>query len=236
MTVLLVLFTLILFLVFDHAVQRYRTRSGLNLHEVGVQERAFGRNPLSIPEEISLATNHTWTKANQDGTITIGFDELLSRLIGVVERVSLPRAGEAVMPAVADIAIGARGRMLQLAPPLHGDVVDVNPEVLKDPSLIINDPYGKGWLMRVKSRADDVEKSEPYIVRRPVEWLAEQVALVRDFIVMNSLQGQPAVLQEGGLPVVGVLQHFDESVWKDFGHSFANLHRIQDAQPREIRS
>jgi glycine cleavage system H protein len=235
MTVLLVLFTLILFLVFDHAVQKYRTRSVLNAREKKVGERVLVQSPIYIPNDVSLATNHTWMKPNQDETITIGFDELLSRLVGAIEKVSLPRAGEAVVPTVADIAFAVRGRTLRLALPLSGSVVDANPDVLKNPSLLLSDPYGKGWLMRVKARADDVEKSKQFVVRRPIEWLSEQLALVRDFIVMNSQQGQAVVLQEGGLPAVGVLQQFDESVWKDFSQTFACLHRTKDIEAKEIQ-
>ena len=90
--------------------------------------------------------------------------------------------------------------------------------------------------MRVRSRTDIASKSKQYIVRRPIEWMAEQASLVRDFIVLNALQGQPAMLQEGGLPAEGVLQQFDESVWKDFGDSFATLHITKDTEPKENRS
>ena len=236
MTVLLVLFTLILFLVFDHAVQKYRTRSVLSSREEKAGERVLVQRPIYVPNDVSLATNHTWMKQNQDETITIGFDELLSRLVGAIEKVSLPQVGEAVVPAVADIAVGVRGRTLRLALPLSGSVVDVNPDVLKNPSLLLSDPYGKGWLMRVKARADDVEKSRQFVVRWPIEWLSEQVALVRDFIVMNSQQGQAVMLQEGGLLAEGVLQQFDESVWKDFSRTFVGLHRTKDTETKEIRS
>jgi glycine cleavage system H protein len=236
MTVLLVLFTLILFLIFDHAVQKYRTRSVLSSHGEKIGEKVLAQQFIYVPNEVSLAINHTWMKKNQDGVITIGFDALLSRLIGAIEKVSLPRAGETVVPAVADIAVVARGQTLRIALPLSGDVVDANPDVLKNPSLILSDPYGKGWLMRVKARADDVEKSRQFVVRRPVEWLNEQVALVRDFIVMNSQQDQALMLQEGGLPVEGILQQFDESVWRAFNHAFIGLRGAKDTEIKEVQS
>ena len=236
MTVLLVLFTLILFLIFDHFVQRYRTRPVLSVGERNVRASVPMQFPIHVPEGVSLATNHTWMRRNDDGTVTIGFDEFLSRLMGLVEKISLPRAGEVVQPNFADVAVKAQTRTLRLAPPVIGNVVVTNEDVLRSPSLILSDPYGKGWLLRVSSGAYALEESRQFIVNRPAEWLREQAALVRDFIVMNSQQGQMATLQEGGLPINGVLHQFDESVWKDFSRSFVTLHRAKETESREIES
>lgn len=191
--------------------------------------------PISFPGDISLATNHTWIRNNPDGTVTIGFDEFLSRLVGAVEEISLPRSGDPVVPATAGIEVRSQGRALRVTTALHGDVVGSNSEVLRDPSLVLSDPYGKGWLMRVRTRVDAAENPGQFMVRRPVEWLGEQMALVRDFLAFHSPQGQALVLQEGGLPTEGVLQQFDETVWKDFGLSFASLQKIKDPQCEEVR-
>ena len=153
MTVLLVLFTLILFLVIDHFVQKRRTQPALAQRQVRTHLPLPIQFPIHVPEGISLATNHTWLRTNQDGTVTIGLDEFLSRLVGALEKVSIPREGEMIAPAIADIALGVHGRSLRLAPPMNGDVVESNPEVLRNASLILSDPYGRGWLLRVKSNA-----------------------------------------------------------------------------------
>lgn len=234
MTVLLVLFTLIVFLVLDHVVQQRRTSPSLATRRTGAKARLPMQFPIHVPDDVSLAVNHTWMRTNQDGTITVGLDEFLSRLIGVIDRVSVPSHGEPVAPSASDIAVSVQGRFLRLAPPSAGSVIESNPEVMRNPSLILSDPYGKGWLMRMKSRADDIATSRLYVVRRPVEWLSEQAALVRDFIVMNSLQGEPVTLQEGGLPLDGVLCQFDENVWKDFNRTFAALRRTKDTERKEI--
>ena len=190
---------------------------------------------IDFPHEVSLATNHTWLRNNPDGTTTIGLDGFLSRLVGLVDTISLPRKGETVAPDAAGIGMQSRGRGLQLAIPLTGQVVEANPAVLKDPSLFLRDPYGKGWLMRVRSNADTAGIEE-ILVSRPVEWLNRQAGLVRDFFAMSSPQVQAVVLQEGGLPVEGVLQQFDSKVWERFSDSFATLHVTDEAGHEEARS
>ncbi len=233
MTVLLVLFTLILFLIFDHFVQRHRVRSA---EAVAEPAEPVLKSFTGFPEDVSLATNHTWLRNNPDGTATIGLDEFLSRLIGVVEKISLPRPGERVVPAVAGIGLSSRGRGLKVTTPLSGDVIEANPDVLRDPSLLLRDPYGEGWLMRVRPRVESAREAEYFLVTRPGEWLHEQLGRLRDFLAMNSQQSPALVLQEGGLPAEGVLQEFDERVWKDFGRAFAALRNVKDAHLEEIRS
>ncbi len=234
MTVLLVLFTLIIFLVVDHFIEKRRTSPSLATQRVGGRAQLPMQFPIHIPDDISLAVNHTWMRTNRDGTITVGLDEFLSRLVGVIEKISIPDHGIPVSPSAADISMEAQGRFLRLSPPSAGSIIESNIEVIRNPSLILSDPYGKGWLVRMKSTVDELATSRQYIVRRPVEWLKEQAALVRDFIVMNALQGEPVLLQEGGLPVDGVLQQFDENVWKDFGRTFTALHKTRDTGRKEI--
>lgn len=233
MTVLLVLFTLILFLVFDHFVQRFRLRPLKSVQESMERGKFSMHTSFDFPGDVSLATNHMWLRNNLDGTVTVGVDEFLSRLVGALEEISLPRSGDPVVPATADIGVRSQRRVLRLATPLTGDVVASNVEVLQNPSLVLSDPYGKGWLMRVRPNAHAAEKVGDFLVGRPVEWIKEQIALVRDFLATSSQHGQSLVLQEGGLPLEGVLQQFDEDVWKNFGHSFASLHKIKNTNPVE---
>lgn len=234
MTVLLVLFTLILFLTCDHFVQRHRAHHAVGAHEQAERVPTFPF--INFPHEVALATNHTWLRNNPDGTTTIGVDEFLGRLIGVVEKISLPRTGEKVVPAVAGIGMQSRGRALHITAPLAGQVVAANADVLKNPSLLVQDPYGRGWLMKVKSHVETASAVEDVLVSRPIEWLNQQVALLRDFLAMNSPQVQAVVLQEGGLPVEGVLQQFNADVWEKFGQSFATLQKAKDADLQEARS
>jgi glycine cleavage system H protein len=189
---------------------------------------------ITVPDGLALATNHTWLRSNRDGTVTIGLDEFLSRVIGAVEKVTLPSEGDIVAPAVAEISLGVRGHSLHLSSPMRGNVVETNLDLLKDPSLIHKDPYGMGWLVRLKAREDDGDAWGKYTVRKPLEWLKDQASLVRDFLVMNSQQGEPVTMQEGGLPMDGVLQNFNEGVWRDFGRTFATLHRTTENKENRI--
>jgi glycine cleavage system H protein len=188
--------------------------------------------PVLVPDNVELATNHTWYRANVDGTTTVGIDGLLSHVIGGIEGVLAPRIGQEVTPVLASIAVGVRGRSMKLSSALSGKVVDVNDEIFENPSLVLSDPYGKGWLMRVRTSQRHREDSGLFAVESPREWLRHQTALVRDFIAMHGSQGTPAMLQEGGLPVQGVLQQFDQRLWDEFSRSFVFLQSGQEVEEK----
>jgi|WetSurMetagenome_2_1015567.scaffolds.fasta_scaffold450786_1 glycine cleavage system H protein len=230
MTVLLVLFTLILFLTCDHFVQRYRVRTAT------AHAPAARRAAVAFPQGVALATNHTWMKENADGSFTIGLDEFMSRIIGGVEKITLPLIGEALMPAKPRLALATNGRTLQFAAPINGNVVEANAAVLNNPSLMINDPYGNGWLLRVSTKNRDAAKSGGYMVQRPAEWLSDQFTAVRDFLARNSHDETALVLQEGGVPVAGILQDYDAKIWQEFGARFATLHEEGKAINHEVVS
>jgi glycine cleavage system H protein len=226
MTVLLVLFTLLLFLAADYFVQRFRTARQVQLAGTRVRVGADG-NAL-LPEDASLVSNHTWTRPGPGGNIIIGVDELLARALGAVEQVLLPEAGSVVTPATADIGLAANGCTLDIASPVHGRVVEVNQALLRNPALAKDDPYGAGWLMKIRPASRHSRGISPYVVRRPAEWLRAQQELMREFFLQAAAQTVPVLMQDGGEPVEGILQEFDAGVWGTFRTAFATL---RDPEP-----
>lgn len=228
MTVLLVVFTLIIFLVADYIVQKAR------LAKVAVQSDRFGHGVIasifsgaaSIPDSVELATNHTWLKEDPQGVITVGVDEFLAGLLGAVEDIVLPPIGNTVTPAVSEIALRHGGKSLDLASPVVGQVVEVNDEVRKDPALARKDPYGAGWLLKLAPKRDR-EVHRLFVVPRPVEWLKKQMDLAKEFFTARAGSAQLATLYDGGLPVEGLLKNYDAETWKEFSNSFGMLRRSE---------
>lgn len=226
MTVLLVLFTLILFLIADHFVQKAKASAA----------RAEAKQPEPLmrrrfPNDAILAVNHTWVRRDADGTATIGVDDFLGRLVGAVESIVLPGVGAMVTPATTDIALRKGKKALELSSPLLGRVVDVNPAIVKDPSLSRTDPYGKGWLMKVRPSPEHKDILLSYTVEKPAEWLAQQTERAKEFFRIQLRHGQLALMQDGGVPADGLLQECDAEVWKAFKDSFVALRHVRSNQP-----
>ncbi len=86
-----------------------------------------------------------------DGVVTIGIsEEGLSELTDI-SAVSLPAENEEVSPDEVCGEIETDEGSLNLYSPVEGTVIEVNPAVVENPSLIMEDPYGDGWLFRVEA-------------------------------------------------------------------------------------
>lgn len=220
MTVLLVLCTLVIFLIADYAVQKVR----LARASAEVKSWDAERIPFAFPAGIALAPNHLWMKI-EHGVATIGCDGFLGRMLGTVESVVLPGVGAAVAPATANIGLRDRDRSVQFAAPVMGQILEVNPGVLKDPGLTRRDPYGAGWLMKVRTNRRSTVPAHTVSGAAAAEWLRSQTALAKEFLAGVMPAPQLATLQDGGVPTEGVLQQCDAQVWKKFEQRFAVLDR-----------
>lgn len=215
MTVLLFLFTLVVFLTADHFVQRARARKVVEA--VRDQVASMAGSLKQIPAGVELATNHTWVKKEHGSIITIGFDEFIARFFGKVERIILPVLGE----SAENIFLLDGERSLPLLSPVRGRVVAVNPQVLRDPSLAYADPYGNGWLVQVEVASRQANRAP--IVPAATEWLREQITAAKEFFLGHASAQNYALMQDGGAIVDGVLKMYDNAVWAEFGRTFLTL-------------
>jgi len=214
MTVLFVLATLTLFLTLDHFVQRSRTRKAAQ--QVTERLGALGQAFQPVPDGVRLRMNHTWSKDDPHGIVTIGLDEFLAKFLGAVESIAMPASGAQVNPSMRGITLEDRGKTIKLASPVAGKVVSINHEVLRSPALAAMDPYGKGWLIKVQAE----KSNDGMIGAQAMQWLREQAEAARDFFSVRQGHGAFAYAQDGGEPVVGLMKQFDAAAWREFQNCF----------------
>lgn len=110
----------------------------------------------NIPAELKYAATHEWVRNEGDGTFTIGISEHAQDLLGDMVFVELPDVGDKVA-AGDDIAVAESVKAASdIYAPIGGEVVAVNEELEDAPETVNNDPYGDGWLFRIK--ADDASE------------------------------------------------------------------------------
>jgi glycine cleavage system H protein len=173
---------------------------------------------MRFPDDIGLALNHTWARKGRDGIVTIGMNSLVAGLVGVMDSITLPARGSRVAPSAGGVMFHHSDCTLHLTPPFRGVVLDVNEEVLARPHLVVDDPYGKGWLFRLQ-----VERSQDRFLlrgKKAAEWLREQAAGMRDFLNARVATHVAATMLDGGLPAEGRLKSFSPYVWKEFEETY----------------
>lgn len=108
----------------------------------------------AIPEDRKYTSTHEWVQLVGDGTVRIGISDHAQRALGDMVFVELPEIGSAY-PAKAECAVVESVKSASdLYCPISGEVVEVNETLNEHPETVNLDPYGEGWIFRL--RPDDL--------------------------------------------------------------------------------
>jgi glycine cleavage system H protein len=110
---------------------------------------------MTTPSDLHFANSHEWVRL--DGVIaTVGISDHAQEELTDVVFVELPAVGRSVDAGDPTAVVESVKAASDIYAPVSGEIVEVNPEVENDPSLVNTDPYGKGWIfkLKVKNEAD----------------------------------------------------------------------------------
>lgn len=105
---------------------------------------------MSYPEELKYTKEHEWLRDNGDGTATIGITDFAQSELGDIVFVELEEAGETYNQDDVFGTIEAVKTVSDLYMPVGGEVTELNEALADDPEIVNDDPYGKGWLIKIK--------------------------------------------------------------------------------------
>lgn len=104
----------------------------------------------NIPADLKYVASHEWLRLEADGTITVGITDHAQDALGDVVFVELPEVG-AVVEADQEIAVVESVKAASdVYAPISGEIVEINEELVDNPELANEDPYGKAWFFKVK--------------------------------------------------------------------------------------
>ena len=107
----------------------------------------------NVPSELRYLKSHEWARLEADGTITIGISDHAQQALGDLVFAEVPEAGRRVTAGEACAVVESVKAASDVYSPVSGEVVAGNADLGGTPELINQDPYGAGWLMRI--RPDD---------------------------------------------------------------------------------
>ena len=104
---------------------------------------------MDFPEELKYSREHVWVRVEGDRAV-VGLTDYAQDELGLVASLELPEAGDEVEQEDSMGTIEARKTVAELYAPFSGTVLEVNHEVLDNPSLVNDDPYDGGWLLEIE--------------------------------------------------------------------------------------
>lgn len=103
-----------------------------------------------IPQQLKYTDDHEWVRAEADGSIVMGVTDHAQHQLGELVYVELPDAGRTVARGDAMAVVESTKAASDVYAPLAGVVVQGNPALASQPELVNTDPYGEGWLLRLR--------------------------------------------------------------------------------------
>ena len=107
-----------------------------------------------FPADLKYTKDHEWLKPAGDGTALVGITHYAQDALGDVVFVDLPEAGAAFGPGEEFGTVESVKTVSELNMPTGGEVLEVNEALADHPEAVNEDPYGKGWMVKIKLAGD----------------------------------------------------------------------------------
>ena len=104
---------------------------------------------MNIPAELLYSQDHEWLRLEGDVAV-VGITDFAQSQLGDIVFLDIPTVGETLAQGDVFGSIEAVKTVSDAFLPVSGTVLELNPDLDSDPSLVNSDPYGKGWIVKIK--------------------------------------------------------------------------------------
>lgn len=206
---------LLLFIPFWRYLQGGQPAAALEraAHTARQAVRAAGATAQSwfqLPEGVLLHPGHTWARPIAGGLVEVGLDDFAARMLGPVERLGLPLAGAPLAQGAPAFLAKDGEKRVPLVSPVDGTVAEVNAGA-ELAGTWQQEPYGAGWLVRVKPSRLSANQRQLLGGESGQRWLSQAA----DSLAARVSPRLGAVLQDGGAPVHGIARELSPEHWDE---------------------
>ena len=171
---------------------------------------------FSLARDYFYHQGHSWALPEQKDVVKIGIDDFAQKLIGKPDRVLVPTIGEQLEQGEKGWQLEVDHKLVSILSPVAGKVIEVNEAAVKNPELLIQDPFEKGWLMKVQVPRLKSNLKNLLNGKLAQDWMQNTVVQLR-----GSLSGElGTVMQDGGAPVSGFAKEMYPEDWEKFVKRF----------------
>ncbi len=183
-------------------------------------------NVLKIPQGLFFSKNHTWTHLEVSGIAKVGLDDLLLHITGDVKFSDLKKPGQHVRKGDILAQVDRNGKQLTILSPISGEVINANPMLNEDSDAISQDPYGQGWMYKIKPMNWIAETNSYYMAEDATNWSKLELDRFKDFLSLSmrkySADTALITLQDGGELCDNPISELPNELWQDFQKDFLN--------------
>ena len=113
---------------------------------------------MGYPDDVRYTAEHEWARL-EEGLVRVGITNYATEQLGDVVFVELPEVGRKLEAMKPFGVVEAVKTVSDLYAPISGEVVEINADLEDNPGLVNEEPFGDGWMIRIKpSRPEDLQK------------------------------------------------------------------------------
>lgn len=127
-----------------------------------------------IPEGLLYTKEHEWAKSIGDGIVLVGVTDYAQKQLHEIVYVELPEVDMEVNSSDSIGAVESVKAVSDVFSPVSGTVVEVNESLLDSPELINEDPYGRGWIAKIRAKNLENDLSKLLDAKAYEKHVAEQ--------------------------------------------------------------
>ena len=181
---------------------------------------------LRIPQGLFYFRNHTWMYMEKTGAAKVGVDDLLLHITGKVKFRTLKKTGESISKGELLTEIDQNGKLLRIFSPVSGIIADTNASLNESNGLLNEDPYGRGWIYKIKPSDWIAETKSCFFAEEATKWSANELDRFKEFLARTMRNYTPEtamiIMQDGGEICDHSLSGLPDEIWKDFQKEFLN--------------
>ena len=121
---------------------------------------------MNVPANLKYTKDHEWIKDEGNGMATVGVTDFAQTQLGDIVFIEIETQGETHAKEEVFGTIEAVKTVSDMFMPVSGEVVEVNPKVTEQPDIVNKDPYGEGWMIKIKmsnpAEMNDLLNAEQY--------------------------------------------------------------------------
>jgi glycine cleavage system H protein len=224
MVVILMLLTVLAFVAFDVLVVSRRRNVSLLREGDAIAASLEETEPdwvsgYRLPDALLYHPGHLWVRPTGGDEAFVGIDDFARRLLGKDLKLNLPRTGSRVQAGHRAVRVHRNGHSGWLLSPLAGEVTGINPRLKEEPDLMYREPYGRGWLFKLRV---------PQLARETANLLGGSLARrwtedTRDRFQRRLVFATGSVIQDGGDPVPDISSKLGDAFWTRLVDEFLTL-------------
>ena len=171
---------------------------------------------FSLAKNYFYHQGHSWAIPEEKDVVKVGVDDFAQKLIGKPGQILVPQVGAQLEQGENGWQFEIDNKKIDMLSPVTGKVLAVNEQAIKNPELLIQDPYGEGWLMKVRVPRIKSNLKNLLSGRLAQAWMQDTVHQLR-----GTLSGElGTVMQDGGAPVSGFAKEVFPDKWEGYVKSF----------------